>query len=358
MMFRKLCLLLQPTVLLAFTRNSLVAFPSSVRALRLYSTIDDFGSKEGLVKDELQSKRVFVSNIPLDTDWKALKDHFNTVGRVAYASISTDLQTKKSKGFGLIQFEDFRDVSRAIELLNGSKLYGNVIHVREDVQERKKREASALEKEALRQRQTRSLERDGYKRDNLTVQERKDKEAKTKREASRSKGYIDPRAINRLSKGSSPEATEAKQGRTPLPAHQLPFKGDKSVSPVLHAYIQGIVDEREALRANGDFEAADALKTRLLVERRVSINDRLREWRVAPLEEISQQRSVGMVHDNSDAIKSMDSAVLAEITAKVAEREKLRTARQFAEADEVRTALRQDFKVQIDDRLKIWRVLP
>jgi RNA-binding protein 23/39 len=85
------------------------------------------------------SRRIFVSNLSLSTDWKHLKDYFASVGPVAYASVSKDMVTQQSKGCGLVQFEKADDVDKAIQLLNGQLLGGSVIHVREDRQEKKEK---------------------------------------------------------------------------------------------------------------------------------------------------------------------------------------------------------------------------
>jgi heterogeneous nuclear ribonucleoprotein A1/A3 len=51
-------------------------------------------------------KKVFVGGIGQDTDEFHLRDHFSKYGRVENASIMTDKDTGKSRGFGFVVFEE------------------------------------------------------------------------------------------------------------------------------------------------------------------------------------------------------------------------------------------------------------
>ncbi|GIL45933.1 hypothetical protein Vafri_3055 [Volvox africanus] len=83
----------------------------------------------------LPGRRLFVNNLSFETEWRALKDHFKQCGPVAYSKIIVDKETNKSKGCGIVEFENPRDAMMAMQKLDGSILDGRTIHVREDQQE-------------------------------------------------------------------------------------------------------------------------------------------------------------------------------------------------------------------------------
>eukprot|EP01138_Halocafeteria_seosinensis_P004221 gb/GECG01004316.1/.p1 GENE.gb/GECG01004316.1/~~gb/GECG01004316.1/.p1 ORF type:complete len:364 (+),score=33.91 gb/GECG01004316.1/:1-1092(+) len=76
--------------------------------------------------------RLYVGNIPFSYAWQNLKDTFKTVGPVAYANVTLD-QDGRSKGWGLVEFEDPEDAKAAIAEMNGNVVDGRPIEVRYDV---------------------------------------------------------------------------------------------------------------------------------------------------------------------------------------------------------------------------------
>jgi RNA recognition motif-containing protein len=58
--------------------------------------------------------KLFVANLPWRTDWRDLKDYFKKAGRVAHADVLTDQESGRSKGCGVVSFEDKRDAENAI----------------------------------------------------------------------------------------------------------------------------------------------------------------------------------------------------------------------------------------------------
>eukprot|EP00965_Chrysotila_dentata_P262179 6214494-Pleurochrysis_carterae.AAC.5 len=65
--------------------------------------------------------RVFVENLTFETEWTDLKDHFKQAGYpTVYASISTDRDTGRSKGCGIVQFETVHAAQDAIEHMTGT----------------------------------------------------------------------------------------------------------------------------------------------------------------------------------------------------------------------------------------------
>ncbi|CAJ1948625.1 unnamed protein product [Cylindrotheca closterium] len=88
--------------------------------------------RKSLSNDE--SCTVFVGNLRFETKWQALKDHMRRAGNVDSASILEDRQTRKSKGCGIVTYQDPRDATRAIRELNESMLDGRKLFVQPDKQ--------------------------------------------------------------------------------------------------------------------------------------------------------------------------------------------------------------------------------
>jgi RNA recognition motif-containing protein len=96
-------------------------------------------------KDDFQSTRVWVQDIPLDANWQDLKDHFRVAGEVVYASVSTDKHTQESKGVGIVQYETPEEAQKAIKVMRDHPLVtsttgsqGAKLYVREDFQEQRR----------------------------------------------------------------------------------------------------------------------------------------------------------------------------------------------------------------------------
>lgn len=80
-------------------------------------------------------RRVYVGNLSWSTSWQDLKDHFRQIGTVVYSNVMEE-DGGRSKGCGIVEFERPSQAARAIEELNGSKLKGRPITVREDREDR------------------------------------------------------------------------------------------------------------------------------------------------------------------------------------------------------------------------------
>ena len=136
-----------------------------------------------LIKIKKTGKRCFVGNLAWRTSWQDLKDKFREVGTVVYANVMRDdgggfflrisskkiweklvargrrslnsppkkpKKTKKkpnpnssgrSKGWGIVEFEDVEQAAAAISTLNGADLAGRKLLVREDREDRDVRAA-------------------------------------------------------------------------------------------------------------------------------------------------------------------------------------------------------------------------
>ncbi|XP_064187806.1 heterogeneous nuclear ribonucleoprotein M isoform X2 [Anguilla rostrata] len=74
--------------------------------------------------------QIFVRNLPFDFTWQMLKDTFNSCGIVQYADVK--MENGKSKGCGVVRFENPETAERACRTMNGYRLNGREIDVRID----------------------------------------------------------------------------------------------------------------------------------------------------------------------------------------------------------------------------------
>uniref|UniRef100_A0A7S0YK04 RRM domain-containing protein n=1 Tax=Polytomella parva TaxID=51329 RepID=A0A7S0YK04_9CHLO len=82
-----------------------------------------------------QGRRLYVTNLAYEASWQQLKDHFKMIGPVVHCSIIKDHSTGRSKGCGLVEFEQPRDASNALKQLNGTNFLGRPLQIREDLRE-------------------------------------------------------------------------------------------------------------------------------------------------------------------------------------------------------------------------------
>ncbi|KAK3253069.1 hypothetical protein CYMTET_37661 [Cymbomonas tetramitiformis] len=81
-------------------------------------------------------RRVYVMNLSWDTTWQSLKDHFRNCGNVIYADVMNESGSGRSKGCGIVEFEQASEALMAISTLSNSELDGRSILVREDREDR------------------------------------------------------------------------------------------------------------------------------------------------------------------------------------------------------------------------------
>jgi RNA recognition motif-containing protein len=75
------------------------------------------------------SKNLYVGNLSFDTSSDELRSAFESYGTVTSASVITDRETGRSRGFGFVEMADGGE--EAINGLNGSDLGGRSITVNE-----------------------------------------------------------------------------------------------------------------------------------------------------------------------------------------------------------------------------------
>lgn len=73
---------------------------------------------------------IFVGNLPFTTNGAQLEELFGAHGAVTSATVITDRETGRSRGFGFVEMDD--DAGRAaIEALNGADFGGRQLTVNE-----------------------------------------------------------------------------------------------------------------------------------------------------------------------------------------------------------------------------------
>lgn len=84
------------------------------------------------------SKKLFVGSLSWNTDDRALRDAFSPHGEVTEATVISDRDTGRSRGFGFVTFADDAAADKAVAALNQSELDGRTIKV--DVAQAKDRD--------------------------------------------------------------------------------------------------------------------------------------------------------------------------------------------------------------------------
>ncbi|KAK2853790.1 hypothetical protein Q5P01_006451 [Channa striata] len=91
-----------------------------------------YKDKHGGEKKGAHRNRVFISNIPYDMKWQAIKDLMREkVGEVTYVELFKDAEGK-SRGCGVVEFKDEEFVKKAIATMNKHDLNGRPLNIKED----------------------------------------------------------------------------------------------------------------------------------------------------------------------------------------------------------------------------------
>jgi cold-inducible RNA-binding protein len=76
-------------------------------------------------------KKIFVGNLSFNTTNADLESLFSEVGPCESASVITDRDTGRSRGFGFVEMSSASDAQKAITTLNGRELQGRTLNVSE-----------------------------------------------------------------------------------------------------------------------------------------------------------------------------------------------------------------------------------
>ena len=77
------------------------------------------------------ARKLFVGGLPYRTTNDELRDAFAKAGEVASASIVTDRETGRSRGFGFVEMANDGDADSAIQMWNGKEFDGRTLTVSE-----------------------------------------------------------------------------------------------------------------------------------------------------------------------------------------------------------------------------------
>lgn len=231
----------------------------------LFSSIDDKN-----LKDSFSGTRLFVVGIPLNVDWKMLKDHFRTVGSVVYASVSCDPVTKKSKGCGIVQFETTQEAIHAITVMNGKPLNGVNLLVRQDLQERSRRLSKKAEITTPSIKNNHRIERTEKSDSHI----KKVVQSNSNVNSSKDNEILD---VPYMRLDTKSDQITSKQH--PIWSY-IATSSDVLLSQEDQDYIQALVLERESCRNDKNFTRSDEIRLILRREKKVQLDDVKKQWRV------------------------------------------------------------------------------
>lgn len=77
------------------------------------------------------STKLFVGSLPWAANDEDLQKAFSAHGKVISAKVVTDKETRRSRGFGFVEFETEAEAAAAVQALNGTELKGRNIIVSE-----------------------------------------------------------------------------------------------------------------------------------------------------------------------------------------------------------------------------------
>lgn len=73
--------------------------------------------------------KLYVGNLPYSTTEDSLREAFEAYGSVLSASIITDRDTGRSKGFGFVEMSTESEADEAMQGMNGASLGGRTLKV-------------------------------------------------------------------------------------------------------------------------------------------------------------------------------------------------------------------------------------
>ena len=76
-------------------------------------------------------KNLYVGNLPHSTTEAELRTLFETYGAVEKASVVTDRETGRARGFGFVEMTNAGEAEKAIAALNGTQLGGRALTINE-----------------------------------------------------------------------------------------------------------------------------------------------------------------------------------------------------------------------------------
>lgn len=75
--------------------------------------------------------KIYVGNLPWSCTDQELSELFSDAGEVSTATVITDRETGRSRGFGFVEMNDDAAANKAIADLNGKEMGGRPLRVNE-----------------------------------------------------------------------------------------------------------------------------------------------------------------------------------------------------------------------------------
>jgi cold-inducible RNA-binding protein len=77
------------------------------------------------------AKKLFVGNLSYSVTSESLGQHFGAAGTVESATVITDRDSGRSKGFGFVEMSSDEEATAAVDMFNGKELDGRALTVNE-----------------------------------------------------------------------------------------------------------------------------------------------------------------------------------------------------------------------------------
>ena len=77
------------------------------------------------------ANKLYVGNLSYRTEQESLRSLFSQFGEVVSATVLTDRDTGRSRGFGFVEMADQSGANAAIQGLNGTEFEGRMLKVNE-----------------------------------------------------------------------------------------------------------------------------------------------------------------------------------------------------------------------------------
>ncbi len=82
-------------------------------------------------KELAVASKLYVGNLSYRTEQESLRSLFSQFGEVVSATVLTDRETGRSRGFGFVEMADQDAATAAIQALNGTEHEGRMLKVNE-----------------------------------------------------------------------------------------------------------------------------------------------------------------------------------------------------------------------------------
>ncbi len=82
-----------------------------------------------MTEEKRSTTKLFVWGIPWKIRGAELREFFSPYGEIVFASVKLDRETRRSRGFGFVEFENEEDAIKAKEALDGADMEGRELKV-------------------------------------------------------------------------------------------------------------------------------------------------------------------------------------------------------------------------------------